>query len=132
MNIRKNISKTTAANSIIASCFLIICYHLLIVSGFISYKYVWGGRLENVQQMYTFEAISLFINSLLIFLTMIQMQYIKPYIPIKIAQRILLFLCILLCFNTVGNLFSVSVVEKVVFTPVTAILAILIYRLIIK
>jgi hypothetical protein len=58
------------------------------------------------------------------------MRYIKPCIPLRVVKGILLFLCVLLCFNTVGNMFSIDLLEKVIFTPVTAILALLIYRLV--
>ncbi len=96
--------------------------------GIIPYSIVWGGRLTSVSAMLVFETVSLFVNGLIIFVLAHYAGYVNV-LNQKVVRAILWVLSGLFILNTVGNLSSVSTIEKLVFTPLTAILAILFFLL---
>jgi len=121
-----------SANVIITILLFAFIFHILVLSGAISYDTVWGGRLENISQMYIFEIISLIINSIIMFIICMKVGYIKTYINLKIINFMLWFLVIIFLLNTIGNIASLSTFESVVFTPLTFISTLLFYRMAIE
>jgi len=109
-----------------------VVFHLLILSGVVPYSIVWGGRLQNVTQMYVFEAVSLTINLVVIAVVGIKGGYIKPYLPDKLVTFLLWVFVILFALNTVGNLFAESKLEQILFAPLTLISTVLFYRMAIE
>lgn len=109
---------------------LVLVFHLLILIQVIPYSIVWAGKLKNVQEMRVFEAISLTINSVLIFFILVHSGYINMKISRKAINYILWFFIVVFSLNTVGNLFAETSFETIVFTPLTFILAILCYRVV--
>ena len=105
-------------------------FHGLVITGIIPYDVVWGGRLENDIQMHQFEMVSIIINLLILLVLAIKGLYIKPYIPIRIVNFILWFLMIFFFVNTIGNIFAVSLLETLIFTPITLVSAVLFYRIV--
>lgn len=83
---------------------------------------VWSGRLQADEEMYRFEIVSLLVNALFIFLTLIHFQWIEISIPSEITRIGLWIMGILFALNTVGNLFSKNPFEKCVYTPITILL----------
>ena len=57
------ISERAAFYGLVGILSAIIIFHLLILSGIIPFQIVWGGRLENREQMLQFEMISLLLNA---------------------------------------------------------------------
>ena len=51
--------------------------NLLIIIKIIPYKIAWGGRLQNDEQMYIFETLSIIINLLLSFILLMKGRYIQ-------------------------------------------------------
>lgn len=104
---------------------LVLIFHILVIFKIIPYSIVWGSRLNTDTDMYKFEAISLFVNTLFIFIILIKSEFI----PIQINQLIMTFsmwvMVGLFALNTLGNLMSKNKWEKIIFTPVTIILTIL-------
>ncbi|UTW62792.1 hypothetical protein KFE98_01145 [bacterium SCSIO 12741] len=108
---------------------LILIFHGLILSGVIPFQYVWGGRLENQEQMIAFESISVIINLLMAGVAAIKGGYINPSLP-QLGVRILLWLFTGLFFlNTLGNLIAVQSLETWIATPITFLLFVLYLRL---
>lgn len=105
----------------------VIVFHLLVLFRVIPYTIVWAGKINTVEQMRVFEMVSLAINLLLIITILIKGKYLKINIHPKIIQVILWIFFILFVLNTIGNLFSKSTFELVVFTPLTLLLALLFY-----
>ena len=105
----------------------VIVFHLLVLFRVIPYTIVWAGKINTVEQMRVFEMVSLVINLLLIITILIKGKYLKINIHSKIIQVILWIFFILFVLNTIGNLFSKSTFELVVFTPLTLLLALLFY-----
>ncbi|MCF6361580.1 MAG: hypothetical protein L3J29_12570 [Cyclobacteriaceae bacterium] len=125
----KKIGFKLSVNSMLVLLTLVLVYHLLIITGLISYQVVWGGRLETESQMYVFETISIGINSLIILVISAKGKYIKAKISIRIINILLWIITVIFVLNTVGNLFSNNSLETVIFTPLTFISAILCYRI---
>ncbi len=125
-------TKQIAAKGLLAILSSIIVFHLLVITGVIPYQIVWGGRLQNVNQMLKFEAVSLLLN--LVMVTWVALSLGR--IQLKVNENVLrigfwiMFLLFLL--NTVGNLLSNNGLEKIIFTPLTALLALFSFRLAIK
>lgn len=110
---------------------MVTVFHFLIVVKLISYDIAWGGRLKNDTEMYTFEAISIFINLSLISIVSIKGNYLKLRVNEKVINGILWIFFILFIFNTIGNLLAKSYSEKL-FAVFTLILALLIWNVLKK
>jgi hypothetical protein len=119
--------KKIAINGLILLFLLTIVFHLLVLFGIITYSIIWGGRITTLSKMYTFEAISISLNVFFLFVIIVKAGYLKVRFPVKMLDVILWVMCILFLLNTVGNLFSVNELEKIIFTPVTLLLSILIF-----
>ncbi len=132
MRIVKKISMKMATNTVMALLSCVVVFHLLILVGVIPYAIVWGGRLESASQMYVFEAVSLAINLGMMLVIGVKGGYVKPCLSHGVVRAILWVLVILFLLNTVGNLFSLSTLESIVFTPLTLVSALLCYRMVIE
>ena len=132
MEIIKKIDVKFAATLMIVLLSCVVVFHLLVLSGIIPYNVVWSGRLESISQMYLFETVSITINLAVIAIMGIKGGYIKPFIPKRVVTFLLWILVILFTLNTVGNMFSKTTLETILFTPLTLISAILCYRMIIE
>jgi hypothetical protein len=106
-----------------------LTYHLIILAELIPYEAVWGGRLKSSEQMRQFELISIAINLFILLVILIKGGYIKINIPKLIINTFLWLFVILFTLNSIGNLFSVSIWETIIFTPLTIISAVLCLRL---
>ncbi len=121
-----------ALNAMIAILLSVLIFHVLILIKIIPYTIVWAGKLENDQQMVVFEILSITVNSVLTFIIFIQGNYLKVNFSQKALNVILWVFTIIFSLNTIGNLFSKTSFETIVFTPLTFISAILCYRILRK
>ncbi|MCG6976170.1 MAG: hypothetical protein LJE56_07125 [Acidiferrobacterales bacterium] len=128
----KKIDIKLAAGIVMALLSVIVVFHLLVLSGVIPYNIVWGGRLESAAQMYVLETVSLAVILAVILVVAIKGGYIKPFLPPKVVTILLWLLTALFALNTVGNLFAESTVETMLFTPITLISAVLLFRMAIE
>ena len=90
----------------------------------IPYNLVWGGRLKSEKEMVRFEIVSILINSLFVILTLTQMSLLTIDIPKNVITYSLYLMTGLFLLNTLGNVTSKNKLEKILFTPVTILLAI--------
>ena len=132
MEVIKIINIRFAANLMLVMLSCVVVFHLLVLSGAIPYNFVWGGRLESTSQMYSFEVVSIIINLVVIAIVGMKVEYIKPFIPKRAVTFLLWGLAILFALNTVGNIFSKTTLETILFTPFTLISAVLCYRMAIE
>lgn len=95
-------------------------FHLGILFKLIPYDITWGGRLENDQQMYAFEAFSLTLNLLFGLLLMVKGEKISLKLPPKVVNGGLWLFFGLFALNTVGNIIAETTFEKF-FTIVTVL-----------
>lgn len=95
-------------------------FHLGILIKIIPYDITWGGRLENDQQMYAFEAFSLMLNLLFGLLLLVKAEKISLKLPQKLVNGGLWMFFGLFALNTVGNIIAETTFEKF-FTIVTVL-----------
>ncbi|MFZ4544662.1 MAG: hypothetical protein ACOYOA_11465 [Saprospiraceae bacterium] len=108
----------------------VVLFHLLIITQIIPYNIVWAGRLKSITDMLYFESSSLAINLFLILVLLLKGVIIRNSISPRILNSILWFFVGLFAVNTIGNLFAETLFEKIVFTPLTFISAIMIWKII--
>ena len=107
---------------VILSFFLVL--HICILTKIIPYKNVWGGRLNSDKEMYQFEIVSILVNLFLLFIILVQSEFLSIHFPKSMMSILLWTMTVLFLFNTYGNIISKSKIELKVFTPITIILAI--------
>lgn len=108
---------------------LMIIFHVLVLTGLIPFEIVWGGRLKTQGEMLKFEAASIFINLVMLGLVSLKAGLLKaPVSPFFIRVSLWAMFGLFL-MNMLGNLASLNTFEKLVFTPLTLLLALFSLRL---
>jgi membrane protease YdiL (CAAX protease family) len=120
------IKQQNAINILLVILSIVILLHILIIIKIIPYQIAWGGRLQNDEQMYMFETISIIINLFLIFILIMKGRYIQYKFKEKTLNIVLWIFFILFILNTIGNLFAQTNFEKL-FSIFTLTLAIMIW-----
>lgn len=114
---------TIASYGILILLSIFLLFHFLILFKVIPFTIVWGGRLKSEKEMYRFETVSILINSLFIFICLIQCKFIDIEISKKLMTLIFWIIAALFFLNTIGNLLSKNKFERMFFTPITLILS---------
>lgn len=117
----------TAIVLLLAGIVLVQFFHVLVLVGIIPFDDVGGGRIKSKQYMYLLESFALCANFLLIFILLIKGKFIPEYLSIRHVNWLLEIFGFFFMLNTVGNLFSTSSNEKVIFAPLALMFAILVY-----
>jgi hypothetical protein len=125
----KKINFKFAAHAMIAMLSLVLVYHIAIITGLIPYEATWGGRLQNREQMLRFETVSIVVNLFILTVILIKGGYLKLKLPTMVLKVLLWAFAALFALNTVGNLASTSMLELIIFTPLTAVAAIFCARM---
>lgn len=126
----KRISFRSAINITLLLLVLVTVFHTLVLLNVIPYSVTWGGKLRDLSQMRIMEVLSLVVNSLLMVVVLIKARMLKLSISDKIITFILWLFVALFTLNTLGNIFSDSLFEQMVFTPLTLVLALLCKRIV--
>ena len=121
-----SLSLSTAAQLIILLLSVALVYHVLILTQVVPYQNVWGGRLGNLQEMYSFETIAVLINLTILAVTLARLL---DEADSKLLRILCWICCLLYALNTVGNIFAQTYFERLVFMPVTLLLSISFARL---
>ncbi len=128
---RKIISFKTAANANLIILGLFVIFHVLVILEVTPQNIVWGGRLTSRQELVQYEVLSIVLMSDCIFITLWKANYL-PF-KLRFVPTIGMWLMVpLFLFNTVGNIFAVTLFEKLAFTPMTILLALFSLRLAIE
>ena len=106
---------------------LVVIFHFAVIIRLIPYQIVWAGKLKSVDEMFTFEAASIATNIFMIALLLLKVRYIKRDVSNKVLDALLWLFVILFAVNTVGNLMAETLFEKLVFTPLSLLLSVLIW-----
>lgn len=130
--LRKLLPFSTAATAIIALNLAVILFHLLVISGFIPFQNVWGGRLETATEMYAFETASAVVNLILVMIVAAKRKRIARQGAGVFLDIFLWIFVALFLLNTLGNLAAKATLETWIATPLTFILAILCWRVAIE
>ena len=81
------ISQTHAIIFMISLLSVLLVFHMMILTGIISYAVVWAGKISSVKDMRTMEAISICINSFAILILLLRAGYIQNKIPVQILNN---------------------------------------------
>jgi hypothetical protein len=117
-------AKSFLSISLIGVFGLTIIFHLFILFQIIPYSIVWGGRLKTESDMYGFETVSILLNLIFIAIVCVKAGYLKIGNSMHAINIALWAMGLIFLINTAGNIFSVNTMERLIFTPVTLILAI--------
>ena len=104
---------------------LLVFYHLLIITQVIPFDKVWAGRLKSVEEMRSFETFSLLILVFMIGVFIIKNRQLKQGIENRWINGLIWFFAVFYSLNTFGNLFSKNILELILGTLVTLVLAVL-------
>ena len=74
--------------------------------------------------MYRFEIFSIAVNALFIIVVLVQADFFTILIPDKMITYALWIMAGLFLLNSFGNIMSKNKIERLVFTPVTILLAV--------
>jgi hypothetical protein len=122
------ISRATTVKIMLILLSAIVLFHVLVLIQVVPHEVVWGGKFEDFESMLPFEIVSIVLN--LSFILLVRFRARKP--DSKPGRIGMWLLFALFSLNTLGNLFAETMTEKLVFTPLTLILALLSLRLALK
>jgi hypothetical protein len=128
----RQIDYKLAINIMLVLLAAIILFHILILFQLLPWQIVWGGRLDNLHEMRLFEIISIMINVFIGIVIAIKGGYVRAILPAKTMSLALYVFVAIFILNTLGNIFSNSLLEAIIFTPVTFLGAVLCYRIAIE
>jgi hypothetical protein len=127
---RKLISTKTAGNVLLALFGLLVVFHIIILFDLLPSNVVWGGQAGgSPSNLRTLETISLIFTVLFATVVAAKIGYIKVGKFSGVVNIILWIIFAYLLLNTAGNLASSSSFETVLFTPITIVAALLVFRL---
>lgn len=122
-------SEKFAIHSLITILLLVVIFHVFVMTGIIPFNIVMGGRLNDSAQMLRFESIALLVNLVMLFIVLIRAGFLKINVNSKIIRICFWTMFVLFLLNSIGNLFSNSLTEKIIFTPLTIFLSLVSFRL---
>jgi hypothetical protein len=123
------ISIRGASITLIAILGAVIVFHVLVVAGLLPKTIVWGGRISDPKQVVRAELGSIAMLLVTAAVVIMRWQSLAHGSPNIVAAVGVWVLIVLFTLNTVGNLFAKTRFERVVFTPLTLLLALLMLRL---
>ena len=120
-----SIEKTLTILKIVFSVFMV--FHIaitisIIFLDIIPVDYLWGGQLKTKGELFIFELISILVQTICLLYVLLYKKYFSEKTTGKVIAWILF---IIFSFNTVGNILAKTLFEKIIFTPVTLCLSLL-------
>ena len=103
----------------------ILILHFLILTEQIPYDKVWAGKLNSVEEMKSFETISILLNVFISFVLFIKYKQLEREVRNKVIDILIWVFVVFFALNTLGNLFAQSMVELILGSLLTLISSIL-------
>jgi hypothetical protein len=130
---KKLINTKTAGNVLLALFGLLVAFHIIILFNLLPSNVVWGGQVGgSPSSLRTLETISLIFTVLFAIVVAAKIGYIKVGKSSSVVNVLLWMVFAYLILNTAGNLASSSSFETLLFTPITIVAALLVFRLAIE
>ncbi|MEM3459972.1 MAG: hypothetical protein QXO24_01975 [Candidatus Micrarchaeaceae archaeon] len=130
---KRLISAKLAGNILLILFGALAVFHILILLSLLPSDIVWGGQAVNSSNsLRILEMVSLAFTILFAIVVAAKISYIKVGKFAQLVNVFLWFIFAYLLLNTLGNLASSSLTEKLIFTPITIIAAFLVLRLAIE
>ncbi|MCK5050313.1 MAG: hypothetical protein KAS53_01145 [Candidatus Cloacimonetes bacterium] len=126
------ISFKLAGKITIAIIVLLIIFHILLLLGVVPSDIVWGGKTTDEATILKLEIFSLVTSLILLGVIFAKL---RQSINIKFRKVTNITVWIIFGYftlNIIGNLASGVTLEKLIFTPITIILSLLLFRLAIE
>lgn len=108
----------------------LVVFHLLVLFKIIPFEIVWGSKISSDSRMYKLEAASIIISILMLIVTAIRAGMINLRLKSNIVNVIVWVMFFFFCLNTIGNLLSDNLFEKIAFAPTTFFLALFAFRVV--
>ena len=105
----------------------LIGFHIINMLGLIPVNVTWLGRVDADRTMLLMGLLSIFLNLIVIMCALVKCNYVSVPLLTSIIVTILPFVFWWLVGNTIANLFSKSIFEVVIFTPILVILTFCFY-----
>ena len=119
-----------AGNLLLVAFGLLLIFHLLIMAGVVPSEIVWGGQIgASATNFWVLEIFALVTTVIFALIVAAKMNYILAGRYRRAITIGLWLVFAYLALNTIGNLASGVTVEKLLFTPVTVVLALCALRL---
>jgi hypothetical protein len=125
----KIISAQTAGNVLLVLFGLLAAFHILILFNLLPSTIVWGGRAATSSSPRALLTVSLIFNVLFAMVVAAKIGYLDVSRLSRGIDILLWIIFAYLLLNTAGNLASSSSLEKLLFTPITIVAALLVLRL---
>lgn len=125
----KFLTRRFAINGLLLILSLVVLFHLLVIIRVIPFDIVWGGKLKNVSQMRSFEAVSVLLNLLMLAVVAMHAGILRLTVSPVIIKIALWTMFVLFLVNTFANMLSENAMEKIIFTPLTFLLSMFSLRL---
>jgi hypothetical protein len=119
------INKKIALKLMIGLLSIVLVFHFCVLFEIISYKIVWAGKINSIDEMRFFETVSILINTFLILILYFKSKNIKNNAYNKAVNIIIWVFVFLFALNTIGNLFAKSIIEQILGTALTFISSVL-------
>ena len=103
----------------------VLLFHFSILFQFISYEVVWAGKIESLEEMRLFEGVSIFFNLTLLFVLFLKNKNLRDDKDNKVVNFVIWFFVVVFALNTIGNLFSKTLIELVLGTFLTLVSSVL-------
>lgn len=104
-------------------------FHILVIAGVVPSGIVWGGRITQRSQLIKMELVSVLVLGITAAIVALHLYTGRGQAPSLGTTIGMWILTALFTLNTVGNVFAKSAFERFAFTPITAALALLSFRL---
>lgn len=129
MKFAEKISLKLATNIILILLLANLIFQTLVMIGVVPFDMVWGGRLESKEEMARTVPIGMLVMVLIGLIVALKAAYIKNGISDKILNALLWLCGLLFILNTLGNIASTSSLEALIFTPMSILLAVMVFVL---
>ena len=130
---KKRISAKLAGAILLFSLGLLFLFHLLVLLKVIPADIVWGGQIKGVpSNLVILETAALVITAVFLLITAAKTGYVQAGRLSRLTNFGVWLIFIYLVLNTLGNLASGISFEKLLFAPITIILALCALRLAIE
>jgi len=126
------ISFKLAGNLAVTIIVLLIIFHVLLLLGVVPSDIVWGGKVADEAIIIKLEIFSLVTSFIFLGIVLLRINQDKLLKFKKSINYAVIVICAYFVFNIAGNLASEVTLEKLIFTPITVILSLLLFRLAIE
>lgn len=130
---RKLVSAKLAGNVLLFSLGLLFVFHILVLLKVIPANIVWGGQIKGVpENLVSLETVALLVTAIFILIVAVKTGYFQAGKWSGVINVGVWLIFAYLLLNTLGNLASGISLEKLIFAPITIILALCALRLAIE